>query len=220
MRKIKIAPNEYYHIYNRGNNKQNIFIDERDWSRFLFLIFYLQSPFVFYNIGRYVNNFVRHRVFNVSKTMHENVIKNQTIELINFALMPNHFHLIIKEVNEGGISRYMQRIQDGYTKYFNTKYGLSGHLFQGPFHAIHIDNNEQLLHLSAYIHRNPREISRWKNKEHQFSWSSFQDYIYENRWEDILKKEIISEQFSSNKEYRNFVDNSGTKMSLDKKHLI
>ncbi|PIU99599.1 MAG: hypothetical protein COS58_01470 [Candidatus Tagabacteria bacterium CG03_land_8_20_14_0_80_41_22] len=65
MRKIKIVPGEYYHIYNRGNNKQNIFLDNRDWARFLFLILYFQSPECFYNLSRQISYFVRNRVFNI-----------------------------------------------------------------------------------------------------------------------------------------------------------
>lgn len=134
--------------------------------------------------------------------------------------MPNHFHLIVREASENGISRYMQRIQDGYTKYFNTKYDNKGHLFQGPFRIVHIKNNEQLLHLSAYIHRNPREIKQWKNKEHQFEWSSCQDCIDKNRWGEFIKPQIILEQFTNSKEYKDFVDTSGTKLTLEEKLLL
>ncbi|MBU1159982.1 transposase [Patescibacteria group bacterium] len=220
MRKTKIAPGEYYHIFNRGNNKQKIFLEEKDWARFLFLILYLQSPFVFYNISRHVNNFVRHRVFNISKKALQNVLGNKTVELVCFVQMPNHFHLIVKEINEGGISQYLQRIQDAYTKYFNVKYGSSGHLFQGPFKAVRIKNNEQLLYLSAYIHRNPREIKQWHKKEHLFNWSSYKDCVDNNRWENLLKNEIIVGQFKTEKQYKEFVDTSGTKLLLNEEHLI
>lgn len=219
IRKTKIAPGEYYHIFNRGNNKQKIFLRERDWIRFLFLILHLQSPVVIYNIGNTTANFIRHRVFNISKKTQEKILENKTIELVCFAQMPNHFHLIIKEIKEGGISQYLQRIQDAYTKYFNIKYGLSGHLFQGPFKAVRIRNNEQLLHLSAYIHRNPREIKNWLGKEIGYPWSSYQDYI-KNRWGDFLETKIILDQFSNSKEYKEFVDTSGTKMILQEEHLF
>ena len=79
--------------------------------------------------------------------------------------MPNHFHLIIVAIKDNGVSEYMRRIQDAYTKYYNAKYERTGHLLQGPYKAVNIKNNNQLLYLSTYIHRNPREISEWKNKE-------------------------------------------------------
>ncbi|MBU1159827.1 transposase [Patescibacteria group bacterium] len=220
IRKEKIAPGEYYHIFNRGNNKQNIFREEKDWARLLFLILHLQSPVVIYNISNIVSNFIRHRVFNNSKKTLKNILDNRTVELISFAQMPNHFHLIVKEIHEGGISQYLQRIQDAYTKYFNIKYGSSGHLFQGPFKAVRIKNNEQLLHLSAYIHRNPREIKQWYKKEHLYIWSSYQDYISDNRWDDLLKNDIILGQFKTPNQYNDFVKTSGTKLLLDEKHFI
>lgn len=220
MRKIKISISEHYHIFNRGNNKQNIFLDGRDRIRFLFLILYLQSPLVFQNMSRPVSNFVKSSAFNISGTITEKIIKNRYVELVNFTLMPNHFHISIRELKEEGISQYMQRILTAYTKYFNAKYGKSGHLFQGPFQIVHIEDNEQLLHLSAYIHRNPRELKEWKNKEHQFPWSSYQDYITENRWGELIKREIILDQFSDKKEYQNFVKTSGAKLEPDEKYLL
>lgn len=220
MRKIRIAPDEYYHIFNRGNNKQNIFLDKRDWIRFLFLILYFQSPLTFSNLGRSITYFVRRRAFNISADTIKEILENRYVELVSFVLMPNHFHLIIKELKEGGISQYMQRIQTAFAKYFNTKYKKSGHLFQGPFKIVRIESNEQLLHLSAYIHRNPREIKQWKNREKDYFWSSYQDYIGKNRWGELLKNDIILEQFSNSKDYKKFVDTSGTKLYLDEEFLI
>ena len=218
--KDKIVSGEYYHVLNRGNNKQNIFIDDRDRVRLLFLILYFQSSTSIYNIGRPVSYFVKHQMFNKSNDLLEKILKNRIIELVNFSLMPNHFHLILYSNKENGISSYMQRIQNSYTKYFNTRHNKSGHLFQGVFKRIHIKNNEQLLHLSAYIHRNPRELSQWKNKENKYPWSSYQDCVGENRWGELLKPKIITGQFSSPKEYQNFVENSGTKLNLEKEHLV
>lgn len=214
-RREVISVGEYYHVYNRENRKQEIFSDERDWVRFLFLILHMQSPAIFLNINRPVSYFVRHRKFNISKENTEDVIKNRYVELVNFCLMPNHFHLTVREVTEGGISRYLQRVQIAYAKYLNTKHGKSGHLFQGAFKSVHVEDNEQLVHLSAYIHRNPREINEYKDKEDGYEWSSFGDYTSQNRWGGLLKKEIISEQFPDKNKYKEFVDTSGTKLFDD-----
>ena len=211
MRKDQIISGEYYHVFNRGNNKQPIFLDESDRIRFLFLILYFQSNANLENISRFVQYFVKHRVFNISEKKKDFMLENKSAELINFAFMPNHFHMTIREVKDGGLSRYMQRALNGYTKYFNAKYKRSGHLFQGPFKAVRVTSNEQLLHLSAYIHRNPREIKEWRYKEDVFPWSSYQDYVYENRWGEFLRPSIIIEQISFGKEYKNFVETSGTK---------
>jgi len=223
MRTISISVGEYYHIFNRGNNKQIIFLDKRDWARFLFLIIYLQSPIVFQNLGRQVSYFVKNRAFNISKDDKEKIEKGRYIKLISFSLMPNHFHLILHELEEGGIAQYMQRVLCAYTKYFNARYHKSGHLFQGPYKAVHIKNNKQLLYLSTYIHRNPREIVGWKNKEHLYPWSSYQDYIKENRWGLLLEQDIVIGQFSDKKGYDNFVKSSTAKEineGLDQESLL
>ena len=222
MRRVEFGIGEYYHIYNRGNNKQKIFIDKRDWVRFLFLILYFQSSSTtsFNNLGRPVSSFLKNMSFGISQKITEEVIRDRYAELTAFALMENHFHLIVRENKENGISRYMQRVLNSYTKYFNTKYGHSGHLFQGPFKSVHIKNNEQLLHLSAYIHRNPTEIKEWKDKEDKYFWSSYQDYLGNNRWNGLLENKIIVEQFPRQFEYKNFVKTSGTKIKLDDKSLF
>ena len=211
MRNITIAPGEHYHIFNRGNNKQVIFLDNRDWTRFLFLIIYLQSPIVFQNLGRQISYFVKNRAFNINAGEQKDIVKKRYVKLINFALMTNHFHLLVNELEEGGIAQYMQRVLCAYTKYFNKKYKKAGHLFQGPYKAVHIKSNKQLLYLSTYIHRNPRELSEWKNREHLYPWSSYQDYIKENRWGRLLEQDIILSQFSNKKEYDDFVKSSPAK---------
>jgi len=215
MRNIEISIDECYHVYNRGAHKRIIFHDVADYVRFLFLILFLQSPFVFGQISRLVHRFVKHlvkhRVFDIDADDISQIVQERYVGLLSFCLMPNHFHLILREVQEGGISRYMQRVLNGYTKYYNAKYEVSGHLFQGPYKAVHIESNEQLLYLSAYIHRNPRELPQWKNKENAYEWSSYKDYIYENRWGELLSTSLILEQFKTKGEYKEFVHTSAAK---------
>lgn len=137
------------------------------------------------------------------------------VELVAFCIMPNHFHLIVKELEEGGIATYMQRVLTAYSKYYNTKYEKSGHVFQGPYGAVHIEDDRQLLHLSAYIHRNPREISKWFNKEDQYPWSSYRDFIGDNRWGNLLLPDIVLGQFKDKKHYHKFVKTSPAKVFED-----
>ncbi|MSR71048.1 MAG: hypothetical protein EXS50_00030 [Candidatus Taylorbacteria bacterium] len=209
MRKIKISPGEYYHIYNRENKRQPIFFDNRDRIRFLLLVLYFQSPIRIHNISDYVTEYTKHSVFGLAKI--KEIVASRYVELTIFALMRNHFHLGLKETQEGGIARYMQKILNAYTKYFNTKYKTSGHLFQGPYQAVHIENNTQLLHLSSYIHKNPKKIKEWSTKIDKYPWSSYQDYVKENRWGELLIKDIIAEQFKSKKDYRKFINTSTAK---------
>lgn len=211
MRKIKFFPGEYYHVYNRGNQKRNIFLDKSDYARFIFLLLFFQAPVPIDNISRQIKYFVQHSVFNIKNTTIDSIAEKREVELVSFTLMPNHFHTLLLEVKEGGISRYMQRVLDAYTKYFNAKYEVNGHLFQGPFQAVYVETNEQLLHLSAYIHRNVHELSKWKGKELQYPWSSYQDYVVKNRWEKLLRTQRVLEQFSSANEYKKHVEESGIK---------
>jgi len=211
VRKTNFVEGEYYHIFNRGMSKQLIFIDRFDYARFLFTILYFQSPIIFQNLGRQVRSFVKHSVFNISKEETAEVVENRYVEIVAFCLMPNHFHLILKEQEEGGIAKYTQRVLNSYTKYFNTRYKKSGHLFQGPYKAVHVENNRQLLHLSAYIHKNPIELPKWKGKEFDYPWSSLQDFTSKNRFEGLLAQEIIIDQFNNLGEYKKFIKTSSAK---------
>lgn len=208
MRTEKIAPGEHYHVFNRGVGKQIIFHDTQDYYRFLFLILCFQSPVSFPQVGRAVSKFVKSRALDNMK----DIVDRRTVELVVFCIMPNHFHLIAKEVAEGGIVIYMQRVLTAYSKYYNTKYGRSGHVFQGPYRFVHIADDRQLLHLSAYIHRNCRELRKWFRKEDQYFWSSYQDFIKENRWGDLISPKIVSGQFKNKEKYKKFVETSPTKL--------
>ncbi|MBI2450060.1 MAG: transposase [Candidatus Nealsonbacteria bacterium] len=218
IRKFKFAQNNYYHICNRSNDESAIFIDERDYSRFLFFIFAYQAPLSFYNIGRQSSYFLKYSQFNIPEETVRQIADKRIVELNIFTVMPNHFHLLVQEKtdNSNGISHYLQRIQTGYAKYFNTKYKKHGHLFQGAFRAIPVETDEQLLYLSAYIHRNPRALEAWKDKEEKYPWSSCQDLVKNNRWGELLKPDIILNQFSDNNSYYKFIKTSTAKLKPKK----
>ena len=132
--------NGYYHIYNRGVEKRNIFLDQQDHSVFLsYLMIYL-SP-----------------VDQNQKISPSKRLKNYfgIVDLLCYCLMPNHFHLLIKQHVSTGIADFVQSVSTKYAMYFNKKYQRSGHLFQGAYRAVTIDSEAQLLQLSRYIHRNP-----------------------------------------------------------------
>ena len=214
IRKFRFTQNTYYHICNRSNDGHSIFIDERDYIRFLFFALAYQAPLSFYNIGRQTSYFLKNSQFNILERTLQQIIDKRTAELNAFAIMPNHFHFLVQEKTDSGkgVSRYLQRVQTGYAKYFNAKYQKQGHLFQGPFRAVPVETNEQLLYLSAYIHRNPRDLKEWKNKEAKYPWSSYQDFIGENRWGKLLKQDIVLLQFSPNNTYWKFVEKSAAKL--------
>ncbi|MEK7063660.1 MAG: transposase [Patescibacteria group bacterium] len=215
-----IAPGEYYHVYNRGAFKTATFRDKHDLARFLFEVIYFQSPTPFPKVGRLAATYSE-AGFDVSERDFLNVLNGRSVELVSFCIMGNHYHLLLRELVEGGIARYMQRLGDAYTKYFNAKYQSPGHVFQGRYKAVHVATNEQLMYLSAYIHRNPRELKAWKDKEDRYPWSSLTDYVKENRWGGLLAQEIILDQFEGTKRsnYADFVRTSGAK-EFEEKELL
>ena len=212
-----IAPNTYYHIFNRGAHRQDIFRNQHDLQRFLFSLLYLQSAVPFRNIARITAQFTHATGFLVPLHTLEKIQENRFVDLVAFCLIPNHYHLLVQETREGGIASYMQRVQGGYTKYFDTKYNASGHVFQGSYKAVPVESDRQLMYLSSYIHRNPRELKEWKDKEETYPWSSLQDYITANRWGGLLATDIITSHFAQtpNSNYRDFVRTSTAKTIED-----
>jgi putative transposase len=211
MRKVAISLGEYYHIYNRGNNKQEIFEDDLDRSRLLFSLLGLQSDVALKNMSRLVARFARGGAVGFDEETTREIVLKRYVDVINFSLMPNHFHLILYERQAGGIARYMQRTLNSYTKYFNTRHQKHGHLFGGSYGAIHIENNEQLLHASAYVHRNCHTLPKWTGRSVEYPWSTYQDFAGQNRWGELVVREPILEQFSAGAEYYEWVETSGAK---------
>ena len=209
-----LSPGEYYHVFNRGAHRFGILKDKNDVIRFLFEILYFQSPITFRKISRLSGSFSDKDGFPIPNESIEKVLKERSVELVAFCIMPNHFHLLVREIREGGISAYMQRVAEGYTKYFHAKYKASGHVFQGRYKAIRIKDDEQLMQLSAYIHRNPRELATWKGKEEHYPWSSLQDFTMANRWGGLIVPDIIVSRFDAtpNSNYADFVRTSPAKL--------
>jgi putative transposase len=213
MRDIEFANNEYYHIYNRGVDKRKIFINKNDYIRFL------HDLYEFNNQER-APEFARVSRHNVgaSASHIEKKSRKELVNIICFCLMPNHFHLILEQIVEDGISRFMHKLGTGFAMAFNIKYKRSGTLFQGKFKAVHIRDETYLTHLSRYIHLNPVELKekKWKeigikdwNKANQFledyRWSSYLDYIGKENFPSIINRKLILDIFDNEKKYRKFI---------------
>ncbi len=208
MPRARLGEGEYYHIFNRGVEKRLIFLDDKDRWRFMTLLIAFQGDVTINQIGRLVVD-VEHRRFD--NEIFSEILHKRYVELIAFCLMPNHFHLILLEVKEGGISKFMQRLLDAYTKYFNIRHNRVGHLFSGKFQSVHIDKNEYLNYLSAYLHLNPRELKMWRKKEIKYPWSSFYDFAISNRWGQFLNPSILLDAFDDGEDYRSFVEETPIK---------
>ncbi|MBM2818060.1 MAG: hypothetical protein HW401_650 [Parcubacteria group bacterium] len=205
MQKTPFVAGEFYHIYNRGVDKRNIVADERDSERFIqsMIEFNVIEP-----IGSiYENSFIKKQLGNeTSKLVKIFKPKDKLVNIIAYCLNPNHFHFILEAKEDNGVSEFIKRVAGGYTKYFNNKHARSGSLFQGVFKSVHIDSNEYLLHLSAYVNIN-NEVHQLGNETSKLVRSSFSEYGNVNNIKtenELCAKDIILEQFKTRNEYADF----------------
>jgi len=208
MRKKDFANGEFFHVYNRGVDKRIIFVDKYDAKRFLqgLVEFNSVDP-----IGSLYQNSFRELSGPTPKS-------EKLVGIVAYCLNPNHYHLILEQLADGGISEFMKRI-GGYTCYFNNKYGRNGALCQGKFKAVHIDSNEYLLHVSAYVNMNGQvhQLSGPTPKLIE-SMSSWEEYTGENT-NGICEKGIILNQFKNVAEYKEFARSSLESITQRKKEL-
>ncbi len=175
FREIILAPDEIYHILNRSIEEATILKGKNDYQRALDLIEFYQYENPPLSFSHYKRLPIVDKG-NFLKSLEEN--HQRLVEILAFCLMPNHFHLLLKQTVEKGISIFMSNFQNGYVRYFNIKYDRTGPLFQSVFKAVRIETDEQLLHVSRYIHLNPVtayliEIEGLED----YPWSSFPEYL-------------------------------------------
>ena len=200
-RKIILGTNEIYHIYNRGVEKRPIFLIRKDYLRFMALIDYY----------RYANCPVKFSHFRqLSAEERSNILarlnkeSRKLVDIMTFCLMPNHVHFLLKQLLDNGISKFMAKTTSGFSHYFNIRHERVGHLFQGNFGAVRIENDEQFVHVSRYIHLNP--VSSFLIKIEgidNYEFSSFPEYV-SPKIGFCNTKEILS-HFKSTSDYRKFV---------------
>lgn len=183
QRKIPFIEGEYYHVYNRGVEKRIIFKTDFDYKRFILLLHVLNT-----DKNLKIRDLLRSSSFNeLLKIKNDNPI----VAIGSYCLMPNHFHLLITPLVEGGISKFMLKLETAYSMYFNGKNERSGALFQGVFKSQHLDNDEYLRYIYSYIHLNPAKLKdkNWKENGPKDSRS--------------LKEFVLSYKYSSIGEYIN-----------------
>lgn len=169
IRKVNFVLGEYYHLYNRGNSKQKIFRDNQDYQHFVSLLYIFNTE-----ENRNIYNLKRNTDFDIYSVAN----KDPLVSIGAYCLMPNHFHIMLTQNVEGGISKFIQKVMTAYVMYYNNKYQRTGSLFEGKFKSEHTDNDRHLKYLFSYIHLNPvKLIDRdWKEKVVQNSKKIF-DYL-------------------------------------------
>ena len=171
-----------YHVFNRGVEKRTIYLDGRDYRRFLETLVYYQQ------VTETLRRFAR-AGFTVERRQ-----PPYRFKIIAYCLMANHFHLMLEQVEEGGITNGLGQILNSYTKYFNTRYHRVGHLFQGRFQAVPVKTDEQFVHLARYIMINPH-VAGFVSDISAYPWSSAQEYFVDRR-EKICHQQKLLEYFS------------------------
>jgi putative transposase len=197
--RVSFAPNEWYHCYSRGVDKRTVFETSNDFERFLQLLYLLN------------NKDTVHRS-DFKKTSTPEILQiprgKQIVAIGAYCLMPNHFHLLLKEGDESGISRFMRKLGIAYAMYFNIKNERVGNLFVKPFRSKHITNDRYLKRVVQYIHLNVAELFEpgWKmgkvknarifeKKLQQYRYSSLPDYCGANRPEQTILDQKTRELF-------------------------
>lgn len=205
-RKHTISEGEYYHLYNRGVEKRNIFITQEDRKRFERLLYIANGTerFVYRDIER--------------KALKEIDRGKPLVAIAAWVLMPNHFHILVKEITTGGTAAFMEKLCTGYSSYFNKRHDRVGPLFQGRYKSQHIVSDTHLKYLFAYIHLNPLKLinPKWKDygsisatKARKFisayEHSSYLSYVNTNKAENILlSRQEFPGYFSGEKEFKDF----------------
>jgi len=193
----------YYHIYNRGVNKDIIFKDQQDYSVFLrFLKEYLLPP--------------NHHDLEILRKIAPRRIPINCfvdIDLLAYCLMPNHFHLFVKQKTSEGLKTFMKALATNYVIYFNRKYDRIGPLFQGIYKAVLIQNESYLLHMTRYIHTNPVELFARDGPLQDYLYSSYSIYLGKKKYEWVKPDEILSMFSKGTKRYdlyRKFIEDDIT----------
>jgi putative transposase len=181
QRNISFAEGEFYHIYNRGVDKRTIFTTPNDYKRFLVLLRFANS-----SDDMRMSNALRNKSLEEALACERH---HPLVALGAYCLMPNHYHLLVSPLEDGGIVQFLRKIQTAYAMYFNLKNNRSGSLFQGPYKALHVDSDQYLQHVSLYIHTNP--ILK-KTREGGYVNAKLNDSMY---------RQLINYPYSSAKEY-------------------
>jgi putative transposase len=167
---------QQYHLYARGVDKRDTFLEEKDYLRFMALLYTCNTA-----------NLIRLSKVNLEKLSHfKNIKLNPIIQLDQFCLMPNHFHILCTEIIDGGISKFMQKVLTGYTVFFNKKYKREGRLFSSRFKIKHINNDLYIEYIKKYIYFNPLKIIKQDYESKDF-------LLYETKYLQKEERDFLDE---------------------------
>lgn len=225
MHRPLIAINEIYHIYNRGVEKRTVFLEDKDYLRFIHDLFEFNNtaptPNITYHLKQSSEESSEVGLPNIKR-----MPRKLLVEILAFCLMPNHFHMMVRPRFETGITEFMRKLGTGYTNYFNRKYQRVGPLFQGKYKIVRIADESHFIHLPYYIHLNPLDlvIPAWRDlgrdlgsrtskswvRAMQFlktyRWSSHLDYCGKKNFPFVTQREFLLDFFDGSKNYTHNIE--------------
>jgi putative transposase len=217
VRSTPLTTGEYYHVFNRGVDRSNVFRNATDYSRFV-------STLEFYRYGETqikFSTYLNASVQQASELRSQLESCDEPVSVLAFALMPTHFHLLVKQEKDGGIHQFLFKAMNSFAKYSNTRRRRVGPVFQGNFQAVRIETDDQLLHVSRYIHINPVVAGMISiGSLASYPWTSYPVYAQQSKsW---INTEIITGIIGSGDSYMSFVKDQVEygKTLADIKHVI
>ncbi|MEK9135085.1 MAG: transposase [Patescibacteria group bacterium] len=220
-RKQQFADNEIYHIILRGIDNNLIFKDIDDYYRGIFSIYEFnnkKSVAILKRRQEIKSNKKKFLKIGQGPSSSSFDIRDKLVEVLTFCFMPNHIHLLVRQIEGGGMTKFLSKVGTGFAGYFNRKYNRKGYVFQNRFKAVHIKDDEQLKTVFAYIHANPVSLVEPKWKEsgvknlrkvikflENYKWSSYLDYIGQKNFPSVTDRKFISEIMNGEKGCKEFV---------------
>ena len=200
-RQTPFVSGEYYHVFNRGVAKQVTFVNKSDYERAMLALEYYRFTNPPLKLSKFRDMSTEDKSKIELALRHKN---DRLVDILSFVIMPNHFHFLLKQNVDGGISKYISQFTNSYTRYYNTKNNRVGPMFQGAFKSVLVESSEQLIHLSRYIHLNPYVSSLASKVElPAYPWSSLPAYL--GRENNFIDLEPMRSQFRGKYNYKDFV---------------
>ncbi len=217
--KERRGANQIYHVYNRGVDKRKIFLNDRDYLRCIHDLFEFNDEKPAFNAGFYYDRLPHTKIPTIDFVNQYMKSKREPrkliVEIMAFCLMPNHFHLLLKPLIEGGLTLFMRKFGCGYANYFNKKYERSGALFQGRYKAVRLTKDSHFIHIPYYIHLNPLDLVEvgWRERKIEnlnrvvrfldnYRWSSHLDYTGKKNFPSVTQREFLLDFFGGPKQYQ------------------
>ena len=224
-RKEQFDTGKIYHLVLRGIDDNKLFKDTDDYYRGIFSIYEFNTINPVEILKR---RSARSRIKRFLKKIEKSGggpssasfdLRDKLVEIFTFSLMPNHIHLLVRQIKDGGIIKFMSKFGTGYAGYFNKKYSRKGHVFQNRFLSVHIKTDEQLKIVFAYIHANPVSLiePKWKERGicnfrkavkflENYKWSSYLDYLRKVNFPSVTEREFILETMGGQGKCEEFLE--------------